>query len=398
MNISSAVILAAGEGTRLRPLTKHRPKPMLPAANRPILEYVLDALIDAGIDDLHLVVGYKADRVQNHFGPTYRNRNITYHHQHKQLGSGHALLQVADTLDSDFLVVNGDQLIHHEMVTSVLQAHTVEDVATLAVVESDDAPEYGAVRMDGDRISELVEKPHSDSYRLLNAGVYAFAPSFFAEVESTPRQHGELSLSDTIAGLTSTEGPVRGVVTDGVWQDATYPWDLLALSQAILNTDDLIDEPETSDGVYVDATATIHDDATIQAPAIIGPDCVIGPQVVIGPNVSLGRNVTIEAGTVIRDSVIDSDTRIGPNVTAIDTVTGQGVHLGAGSCIPGGKADVRIGTTIHEGVNLGAVISDRAHLGGGVTIHPGILIGPNAHIYAGTSIGRNIRENSEVTN
>src|SRR6056297_683552 len=90
---SSAVVLAAGEGIRLRPLTANRPKPMLPAGTRPILEHVLNALIDASVDDIHLVVGYQADRVRSHFGPAYRGVPISYHTQTNQLGSGHALLQ-----------------------------------------------------------------------------------------------------------------------------------------------------------------------------------------------------------------------------------------------------------------------------------------------------------------
>ena len=92
MSDRSAIVLAAGEGKRLRPLTKHRPKPMLPAATKPILEHVFDALIDAGVTDITVVVGYKRTRVQSHFGPTYRNVPLQYVTQRKQLGSGHALL------------------------------------------------------------------------------------------------------------------------------------------------------------------------------------------------------------------------------------------------------------------------------------------------------------------
>jgi len=99
---SSAVVLAAGEGIRLRPLTANRPKPMLPAGTRPILEHVLNALIDAGVDDIHLVVGYQANRVRSYFGSTYRDVSITYHTQANQLGSGHALLQARDGPEDRF--------------------------------------------------------------------------------------------------------------------------------------------------------------------------------------------------------------------------------------------------------------------------------------------------------
>src|SRR6056297_4230954 len=146
---STAVILAAGEGIRLRPLTANRPKPMLPAGTRPILEHVLNALIDAGVDDIHLVVGYQANRVRSHFGPTYRQVPITYHTQANQLGSGHALLQARDGPDGAFLLVNGDQIIDHRIVESIRTAHT-DVAATLAVVEGPEAVDYGAVHLDGE--------------------------------------------------------------------------------------------------------------------------------------------------------------------------------------------------------------------------------------------------------
>ena len=118
-HLSSAVVLAAGEGIRLRPLTANRPKPMLPAGTRPILEHVLNALIDAGVEDIHLVVGYQANRVRSYFGPTYRDVPITYHTQANQLGSGHALLQARDGPDGSFLLVNGDQIIDSRIVETV---------------------------------------------------------------------------------------------------------------------------------------------------------------------------------------------------------------------------------------------------------------------------------------
>jgi NDP-sugar pyrophosphorylase family protein len=276
MRLDSAVVLAAGEGTRLRPLTKHRPKPLLPAANRPILSYVLDALIDAGVDDLHLVVGYQRDRVQDHVGPTYRGRTVTYHVQEKQLGTGHAVLQARDAIDADFLVVNGDEVVTAGMVEAVVDAHSTTDAATLGVVESDRAAEYGAVSLDGDRIVELVECPDDDSYRLLNAGIYACGPSLFADIESTGRRAGELYLTDAIADQIREGNAVRGVRIEGLWSTATYPWDLLTVARDLLAIGH-VDEPERSRGVYVDETASVHDDATLRAPVVVGPDAAIGP-------------------------------------------------------------------------------------------------------------------------
>jgi len=395
MQLDSAVVLAAGEGTRLRPLTKHRPKPLLPAANRPILAYVLDALVDAGIDDLHLVVGYQRDRVQDHVGPTYRGRTVTYHVQEKQLGTGHAVLQARDAIDRDFLVVNGDEVVTAAMVEAVMDAHSATDAATLGVVESDRAAEYGAVRLDGDRIAELVERPEDDSYRLLNAGIYACGPSLLVDIESTERRAGERHLTDAIADQIRAGNTVRGVRIEGLWSTATYPWDLLTVARDLLASGH-VDEPERSEGVYVDETASVHGDATLRAPVVVGPDAVIGPGAVVGPDTALGRNTTVDAGAVVEGSVLDIDTQIGSNATVVDAVTGQAVTVGPGATVPGGEADVRVGTTIHEDWRLGCIAADRATIGGGATVEPGTLIGPDARVGAGAYASDIVPEGAEV--
>ncbi|WP_251342973.1 sugar phosphate nucleotidyltransferase [Haloplanus halophilus] len=395
MQLDSAVVLAAGEGTRLRPLTKYRPKPLLPAANRPILEYVLDALVDAGVEDLHVVVGYRRDRVQDHVGATYRGRSVTYHVQEKQLGTGHAVLQARNALDSDFLVVNGDEVVTGEMVEAVIDAHTRSDAATLAVVESDRAPEYGAVRLDGDRVVELVERPDDDSYRLLNAGIYAFGPSMLADIETTERRAGELRLTDTLAERIRGENAVRGVRIGGLWSTATYPWDLLTVARDLL-AEGLVDEPERRRGVYVDETASVHDDAVLRPPVVVGPDAVVGPGSVIGPDSALGRHTTVGAGAVVEGSVLDIDTRIGPNATVVDAVTGQGAVVGPGATVPGGEADVRVGSMIHENRRLGCVAADRAHVAGGASVAPGTLLGTGVRVGVGAHASGVVPEGTEV--
>jgi len=395
MYIHSAVVLAGGEGMRLRPLTKYRPKPMLPAGNRPILEHVLDALVDADITDLHLVVGHERDRVQNHFGSRHRGATITYHVQDKQLGSGHALLQAKEAIDFDFLVLNGDEIVGTETITQVTEAHTTTETITLAVIESEKAPEYGAVRLRDDRITEFVEKPATNDYRLLNRGVYAFGPSIFAEIESTPRTEGELSITDTISRLVERDASVKGVRTEGIWSAATYPWDLLTLASDVLSQG-LVTDPGTDQNVYVADTARIHEDATLQGPVVIGADSTVGPQAVIGPDTAIGRNVTVGAGSVISYSLVDADSTVGPNATLRDTVTGQAVNIGPGTIVPGGLGDVRVNDTIHENETLGCVVADRTEIGGGVTISPGTLIGPEAKVQEGAQVTDDVNEGENL--
>ncbi|QCJ45847.1 MULTISPECIES: sugar phosphate nucleotidyltransferase [Haloprofundus] len=416
MSIQSAVVLAAGEGRRLRPLTRNRPKPMLPAATRPIIEHVFDALLSAGVTDLHVVVGYKRERVQNHIGPSYEGVSVTYHVQEKQLGSGHSLLQAADAVGDEFLVVNGDQVVEPQLVQAVVETHDSYSesereavAATLCVVESERASRYGSVRLDGDRVVELVEQPKEGRYRLVNAGVYAFTSTIFEAIRETPAVDGTTALPDTIARLVDSDASVRGVLSEGYWTDATYPWDLLAATRRLLadgthlfrssaDTETRTDAGVRchGDGVWVAPGARVHESATLQAPVVVAADCEIGPGAVVGPNVAVGQNATVESNAVVVDSIVDEDTRVGPNSTVVDCVTGQAVWFGPSCAVTGGPGDVRVDTRIHEGKRLGAVVGDRVHAEGDVSFAPGTLVGSNATLRTGTTVSGVLDPGSEV--
>ena len=390
---SSAVVLAAGEGIRLRPLTANRPKPMLPAGTRPILEHVLNALIDAGVDDIHIVVGYQANRVRSHFGPTYRDVPITYHTQSNQLGSGHALLQARDGPNGSFLLVNGDQIIDHRIVEAVSTAHT--DAATLAVVEGPEAVDYGAVHLDGETVTELIEQPASGEFRLFNAGVYAFSQRIFETLEALSVERGELPLTAAIQQLIDDDHAVGGVRTDHFWMDATHPWDLLSLSRELLARG-WVDVPAVDSDVFVHESAHVHPDATLVGPVVVDSDVVIEAGAVVGPYAAIGASATIGSGSVLRDVVVDTDTVIGPNTTAVEFVAGQGCEMGAALTASGGPADVVLDEQVYSDVDLGGVIADRVDVGGGATLEPGALIGPEATIGAGVVVRGHIDAGSEV--
>ena len=395
MSVRTAVVLAAGEGTRLRPLTRNRPKPMLPAGNRPILEYVFDALVEAGLDRIVVVVGYKRDRVQDHFGPSYRGVPLSYVTQGKQLGSGHALLQARDAVSGPVLVVNGDRVIDGETVGSVIDHFETDPVTpALAVLERQDASHYGAVDLrDGD-LHSIVEKPETDEYRLINGGIYAFPESIFDEIEATPRAEGELALTDTIARLIDSDR-VRAVTTDGLWVDATYPWDLLTVAREVLARG-RVTESNRRDSVWVADSAHVHEDATLQAPVVVGPDCEVAAGTVLGPDAALGANVTVGANATVQQSVLDADTRVDAGATLVDTVAGQDVTLGVETVVPGGPADVQIGTEVFEDRTLGAVFADRVTTRGNVSVSPGTLVGPSATLHAGVHAFGHVAEDAEV--
>lgn len=392
MDISTGVVLAAGEGTRLRPLTSNRPKTMLPAAGRPILEHVLDVLVDSGIERLCLVVGYQRERVQEYFGHAYHDVPITYVHQEKQLGSGHALKQAAPDVEGPLLVLNGDRILDERIVADVLD--TFDGTPAMAVLDHPTPSKYGAVEVDDGCLSTLVEKPQDESFGRINAGVYAFGESVFDAIDRTPRRGGELHLPDVI-GTMMDDGEVSAVPTDGLWVDATYPWDLLFLTRELLAAG-RVELPQRSGNVWVADSAHVHPDATLQGPVVVGPDAEIAPGAVVGPDVTVGRNATVGGNVTLENTVLDSDCRVGSGSTLVDCVASQSVSIGAGTVVPGGPSDVRVGERVFESQRLGAVIADRTAVGGAVTFVPGTLVGANASIETGAHVSGWICDGAEV--
>lgn len=385
-----AIVLAAGEGTRLRPLTTYRPKPMLPAGTSPILEHVLDALIDSGITDIQLVVGHRRARIQSYFGSSYRDVGLSYYKQEKQLGTGHALTAANPPSDGPFLVVYGDQIVDRDLIQQVVSAHSGE-TATIGAIPGRDVSRYGGVIVDDGRVVELVDRPTDQREYFLNAGVYMFEPAVLDAVHRTRTRGGEQSLIDAICALLEDGSEIGGVVSDSFWVDATFPWDLLTITERLLDRQYDQQSSENANG-----HPHIHDTAVIREPVAIAPDCEIGPGAVIGPNTALGENVTIEANAVVSRSVLDSDTRVGPNATLIDVVTGIGTRIGAGSRMPGGPGDVRVDDRMFENERLGALLADRVTDQGGVTYHPGAIVGANSELSTGSIVRGSLEEGTTM--
>ncbi len=389
----SAVVLAGGEGSRLRPLTRYRPKPLLPAATTPIVQHVFDRLLAAGLTDITVVVGYGRNRVQSYFGSTYRDAELTYVTQRRQLGSGHALLEAESVVSGPFLVVNGDQIVDRKIVGDVLEAHADGDAAaTLGVLDRADVAPYGGVVLEDGDVTDVVENPGDERPYRLNAGVYAFEPAIFDALRAAEPRDGELSLTAGIRQLAASDATVRGVRSEGLWVDATYPWDLLDVSVELFEAG-LVDGSREEN---VAPSATIHESAVVREPVVVAPDCTVGAGAVVGPYACLGENVTVGSNAVVERSVVDADTRVGAGATVVDCVTGVGVTIGNGTTIPGGPGDVRVGDRVFEDEGLGALLADRVEDGGGCTYVPGAVVGPDAAVEAGATVRGTVPEETEV--
>jgi len=381
-----AVILAAGEGRRLEPLTEVRPKPMLPVANKPLLEYVVEAAAEAGVDEIVLVVGYKRERIQSHFGDGDDwDVDIDYAVQSKQLGTGHAILQAESRVDGPFLVLNGDRILEPAIIERVLDWEPTDD-ALLAVTHSNQPSDYGVVEVAGERVQAITEKPprFATATDIINAGVYRFGDDVFDVLRKTETD-GELTVTAALQGLVDDDR-VRAIPYDGFWLDVSYLWDYLEVNAEVLDRF----------GAAVSPTADVHPSCVLADDVAVGADTAIQPNASVLPGTSLGDNVLVEPNAVIANSVVLSDATVEAGAVLRDCIVGENATIGPGSTVEGGPAAVAVERALHEDVRLGGVVGDNASFGGNVTVVPGTVVGTGAVVDGGSVLRGRVPSGAEV--
>lgn len=383
----TAVILAAGEGRRLQPLTNRRPKPMIPVANRPLLEHVVEAVAAAGIERIVLVVGYRQERIRNHFGDGDDwGVTIEYVEQSTQLGTGHAVLHAESAIDDDFLVLNGDRIVDPSLVSRVCDRVRDGAAPAMAVTTVEHPREYGVVTSDGDgRVTHIEEKPEGpvDTNRI-NAGVYGFSPGIFAAIRET-HVTGELTLTATLNEIATDRG-VTAVPYDGRWLDVSNLWDLLTVNAGLI---DEKDGSQRGDPALGDSVSTAADVA-------LAGNIRVGANVTIGGSTAIGSNATIEANAVIENAVIFPDAVIGAGAVVRDAVVAGNARIGPNATIAGGAAEMVVGDAVHRDIELSGVVGDNASIGGGATLTEGAVVGDGVQADAGVVIDGRITADAVV--
>ncbi|MBI4283543.1 MAG: NTP transferase domain-containing protein, partial [Chloroflexi bacterium] len=336
--IKQAVILAAGEGQRLRPFTFTRPKVMLPIADKPLLQYVIEALAHNGIRNLVIVVGYRREQVFDYIGTGEQfGVSIVYVTQERQLGTAHALAQVEDAVDNEFLVLHGDKLIEAD---TIAQFVTVPPNAVL-VKKVDNPARYGVVATEDGVVKGIAEKPKEAEGNVVNTGIYALSREVFDFVED------ELGIPDVINKMLACGCTVSAQETDGVWLDVVYPWDILSLNDAVLrqipaSLAGTIEKGASLKGlVSVGKDTVIRSNSYIVGPVVIGGNCDIGPNVCILPATSIGDNVVISSFSELRNSVIGDDVNIGAGSIIQDSVIDKGCIIKGHFTACSGEAEIR---------------------------------------------------------
>lgn len=325
-----ALILAGGFGTRLRPLTDHVPKSLLPICNRPFLEHQIRLLARHGVDEAVLLTGYLPDD----FGPFADQMKamvgVTLHisTETKPLDTAGAVRSKLDELDGTTIVLNGDVLTDVD-VSALIAAHTQNDASlTLYLTPVDDARPYGLVPLrDDGRVEAFLEKPAELVAGDINAGIYVLEPKVLQEIPDDTPWSFERQL---FPSMLERGAPMYGWVSDAYWLDIGNPQRYLQAhvdvlegrAHAMVDGQLFTETKELSDGTRIVGPSLLH-----HAP--VGRGAHIGPLTCLGPDCAVG------AGAIVERSVIHSGASIGNGAIVRDSILGRGVVVEAGHEVVG---------------------------------------------------------------
>ena len=397
-----AVILAAGESRRMRPLTSNRPKVMLPIANKPILEHLLNEVKEAGITEFIFIVGYCDEQVRGYFGGGKKwGVKISYSEQRKQLGTADAIRMVEGMVDENFLVINGDVIVNHQDVVKLMK----NTLNTMSVIEVKDPRGLGMVELSGRKVVSIYEKTERPPTLMANAGLYLFNPEVFAaaaRTEKSPR--GEYEITDTCKILMKEKSGLNYQKLSS-WLDLSYPWDLLTANESMLGTlkeqnlGEVEDNVVLKEPVVIGRNTVIKSGTYIEGPVIIGEDCRIGPSCYLRPSTTIGNGCHIGAAVEVKNSIIMNNTDF-PHLNYVgDSVIGAGCNFGAGTKIANlrlDKQNIKVAGLDTGRRKLGAIVGDYVETGINASINCGTMIGNHTFIGPGVVVKGIIAPDSKL--
>ncbi|RLF75789.1 glucose-1-phosphate thymidylyltransferase [Thermococci archaeon] len=399
------VILAAGKGERLKPLTDDRPKVMLKVANKAIIDYVLENLYPF-VDEFIIIVRYQKEKLMEYLGDEYKGKPVTYVEQVEGEGTAKAIYSAIEYIeDKEFLAVNGDIYFERDGIKGLLQAFRKSNAdAALLVKEFKDLSHFGMIKVEGDFVEEVKEKPGAVS-GYANLGAYLFKPEVFKFIENTSQsQRGEYEITDTINLMIKEGKKVTYAVYKGYWNDIGRPWNLLELNEYILKNHlrhsikGIVEEGATIlPPVEIGEGTVVRSGVYIIGPVKIGKNSKIGPNCFIRPYTSIGDKCHIGNAVEIKNSIIMDHSNT-PHLNYVgDSIIGENSNLGAGTITANLRHDnknikVEIKGKLEDSGRrkLGAIIGHNVKTGINVTIYPGRKIGSSSFIGPGVIVDNNV--------
>ncbi|MFB6156917.1 MAG: bifunctional sugar-1-phosphate nucleotidylyltransferase/acetyltransferase [Haloferacaceae archaeon] len=387
------VVLAAGRGTRMRPLSDRRPKPMLPAGDRPLVERVLDAAAAVGASRFVLVVGYEADAVREAVGDAHAGIPVTYAVQEDQRGTADAVRAALPYLDDGpFAVLNGDVVYGVEGLRTLFEARPSVGAYRVA-----NPSEYGVLEVADGVVRGVTEKPSDPDSDLVNAGAYVFPAAAREWLDVAESERGEYELTDTLARVCA-ERTVTAVPFDR-WLDVGYPWDLLRANELVLtdlerSLDGTVSaNAEVRGAVAVESGATVREGVTVEGPALIRAGATVGPNAYVRGATVVGPDARVGHAVEVKNSVLMAGATVGHLSYVGDSVLGRDVNFGAGTTVANLRhdgADVRAtakGERVSTGRRkFGVVCGDGVKTGIETALNAGVTLSTGATTRPGETV------------
>jgi len=409
-----AVVLAAGEGVRLQPITATRPKHLIKLGGKAILEHCIEALKSCGLTDIVIVTHYMSDAIRQYFGDGEKfGVKIAYVEQKAILGTGNAVSTVEPYVDGDFTLVYGDLLFAPDSLKTVLQCYETEEAAAVMAVVPVEKPEnYGIVEIDNKKaVKRIIEKPAAGEApsNLANAGIYVFSLEVFDKLQQiTASVRGEWELTDALSLLIKDGKAVLAAeICRGDWFDIGRPWDLLDANSWVLKRMEHKVYGTVEQGAHligpvtVAETARVRSGAYIVGPAFIDEGSDIGPNCYIRPCTSIGRNVRVGNACEVKNSIIMDYTHVGHLAYVGDSILCEHCNLAAGTITANLRLDDdHVKMKVKDSVvdtgrrKLGAILGDNVKTGINALFMPGVKVGANSWIGANFTVYRDLPANS----
>jgi len=318
------VILHGGHGTRLRPLTHTGPKQLLPIANKPMSEYCIESLREAGIMDIAIIIGgLGSNKVKEYYGNGENfGVNLTYIEQDYPKGIAHAVNLCKSFVDNEkFVVFLGDNIIQKSISDFTKNFEESNYDASILLCEVDNPSRFGIADVKDKKIIKIMEKPKNPPTNLAVTGIYFLTTKIFDIISrQKPSARNELEITDALEMLLKENNNISYDMITDYWKDTGTPEDILNANRQVL-------EHICNQTCIIDKSTNIELDSSLITPSIIGKNCKIDKSVRIGPNASIGDNTIISSGVVIENSIIMSNCKVDGGLNIKDSIISANCHL-----------------------------------------------------------------------
>ncbi len=336
-----ALILSGGHGTRLRPLTYSQQKQLIPVANKPVLFYAIEDVIEAGIREIGIIVGPNKEQVIETVSSVDWNAEIEFIYQGEPKGLAHTIIVAEDFLgDDEFVMYLGDNILKDGIIDHAKRFKELDPDALILLTEVDEPQRFGVAELDANgKVIRLIEKPKVPPSNYALVGVYFFKPIIIEACKSIkPSWRNELEITDAIQWLIDNGYRVEASIVTGWWKDTGKPEDILEANRLVL--DDIVARIEGKiENSKIMGRVVIEEGAIVESSVVKGP-CVIGENArirnaYIGPYTSIGNGCVVEE-TEIEDSVVMEDSVIKSGGRIVESLIGRNVRIERAKVKPSG--------------------------------------------------------------